>query len=60
MSSILEEPIAESNMVRLSGHESKTSSVWYSQMYNYLFIMCPIVQRKCHFYDTLFLIFLSC
>jgi len=37
MTSIL--PIGESNMVKLSGHESKYISVLYSQLYNYLFII---------------------
>jgi len=47
MTSILEEPIGESNMVKLSGHEFKCISVLYSQLYNYLFIIYPIVQIKC-------------
>ena len=38
MTSILEEPIGESNMVKLSGHEFKCSSVLYSQLYNYLLL----------------------
>ena len=37
------------NMVKSSGHESKNIWVLYSQLYNYLLIIYPTVQRKCHF-----------
>ena len=39
MTSILEEPIGEFNMVNSSWHETKFISVLYSQLYNYLFII---------------------
>ena len=45
ITTILDEPIGNSNMVKLSGHESKYISVLYSQLYIYLFIIYPIVQK---------------
>jgi len=59
MAFILEEPICVSNMVKLSGHESKYISVLYGQLYIYLFIIYPIVQRKCHFKVTFLSNFLT-
>ena len=50
MTSILEEPIGEFNMVKLSGHESKYISVLYSQLYSYLFYYIS----KCHFKVTFY------
>jgi len=52
MTTILEEPIGESNMVKLPGHVYKNISVLCSQLYNYLFIIYPTENAtfKIHFF----------
>ena len=55
---ILEEPICESNMVKSSGHESKYISVLYSQLYNYLFYYISNCLKKMPLLNNiLFLLF---
>ena len=60
MTTILDEPIRESNTVKSSGHESKYSSVLYSQLYNYLLLYIQLFKENATFKLHFVLIVLLC